>query len=122
MGKASQVETVRNVLGYGAVAFGTLATFAPRAFAGLYGLRGDGNLDVMIRLWGTRTTALGALNLAAQDDAQKRALAATATALNAADSVFIATGGRDVALRARIMGVLTTLAFAGAGAYVLTQD
>jgi hypothetical protein len=122
MGKTGQVETVRQALAYGALGFGALAMFAPRAFAGLYGLRGDGNLNTMIRLWGTRTTALGALNLVAEEDSHKRVLAATATALNVADSVFIATAGSDVAVRSRVMGTLTTLAFAGAGAYVLTQD
>ncbi|MGH8861104.1 MAG: hypothetical protein ACRDVG_07690 [Jatrophihabitantaceae bacterium] len=119
---SSQVDSVRNALAYGALGFGALAVAAPKVFAGLYGLKGDGNLGVMIRLWGTSTAALGALNLIANDDGQKRTLATVATALNAADTVLIATAGSEVSARSRVMGTVTTAAFCAAGAYVLSQS
>lgn len=122
MGKSGQLDTIRDSLTYGALGFGALAVAAPRLFAGVYGLKGDGNLKTMIKLWGTRNLALGTLSLIAKDDATKRTLAITSTALNAADTVLIATAGPDVAARSRVMGSLTTAGFAAAGAYWLSQN
>jgi hypothetical protein len=121
-GKSAQVETVRTALSYTALGFGAVAIVAPRAFAGIYGLKGDGNLRTMIRLWGTRSMLIGAMNFFATDAQQKRTLAAATTALSFADTLLIAMSGDDVAARTRMMGTATTASVAAASAYVLTQS
>lgn len=121
-GKSAQVESIRTGLSYAAFGFGALAIAAPRAFAGIYGLKGDGNLRTMIRLWGTRTVLIGAMNYFATDAQQKRTLAAATTALNFADTLLIAMSGDDVAARTRMMGTATTATIAAASAYVLSQS
>jgi hypothetical protein len=116
----ADVDAIRKGLSYGAIGFGVVATLAPRVFAGVYGLKGDGNLRAMIRLWGTRTALLGGLGATATDPAVQRTLMTAATALNVADAVITLKAGSDVALRSRLMGSATSAGFAAAGAYWLS--
>jgi hypothetical protein len=114
------LEAIRKGLSYGAIGFGVVATLTPRLFAGIYGLKGDGNLRVIIRLWGTRTALLGGLGATATDPAQQRRLMTASAALNAADSVIALKAGSDVAWHSRIMGSATSAAFAAAAGYWLS--
>jgi hypothetical protein len=116
----TDVDALRKGLNYGALGFGGLAILAPRVFAAIFGLKGDGNLHVMIRLWGTRTAVLGALGATTTDPAWQRTLATAGTALNAADSVLALKAGSDVPMRSRLMGSATSAAFAAAGGYWLS--
>jgi hypothetical protein len=118
----TDVDAIRKGLSYGAIGFGALAVLAPRVFAGVYGLKGDGNVRAITRLWGTRTALLGVLAAIETDPAVQRRLITGATALNAADSMLTLKAGSDVALRARIMGAATSAGFAAAGAYWLSNS
>lgn len=122
MGKSSQVDTIRAGIAYGAIGFGAVALAAPKLFAGIYGLTGDGNLRTMIRLWGTSTAVLGVISLVTNDPGQQRTLAALTTGLNAVDTLAIAAAGSDVSARSRVMGAATSAAFTAASAYVLSES
>ncbi|MBB6629557.1 hypothetical protein H5V45_19710 [Nocardioides sp. KIGAM211] len=115
------VEQVRQSLSIGSIGFGAVAVATPGLFTTFYGLKGDGNLRAMVQLWGTRNLVLGAIGLMTEDPAQRKTLATLSAALNVADTVIVARGGSDVALRARVGGALTTAAFAAAAAYVATN-
>jgi hypothetical protein len=116
----ADVDAIRKGLTYGALGFGALAILAPRVFAGVYGIKGDGNLRAIIRLWGTRTMLIGALGATETDPGMRRKLVTAGTALNLADSVLTLKAGSDVALRSRVMGSATSAGFAAAGAYWLS--
>lgn len=116
------VEAVRKNLAYGALGFGGVAVLAPRAFAAIYGLRGDGNLRAMIRLWGTATAVVGAGVLTTKDPADRRLLITASAAMNVADALITLKAGSDVRLRSRLMGSATSAAFAAGCVYVLTAD
>ncbi|HEY8301666.1 MAG TPA: hypothetical protein VIG48_07195 [Jatrophihabitans sp.] len=119
MGK-SQNDQLVDGINYGAIGFGALAVLAPRVFKGIYGLKGDGNLLVMTRLWGTRTAALGAIGVVTRGTPHVKTLLTIGTAMNAADALVIAGAGPDVPVRSRVMGALTAAAFAAMGSYVVT--
>jgi hypothetical protein len=116
---SSQAETVRKGLAFGGLGFGVLGALAPKVFAGVYGIKGDGNLHTMIRLWGTSTIALSVLNLKVRDADTLRDLMILTTALNAADAAFVATAGSEVDAKTRVMGASTSAAFAAAGGYLI---
>jgi len=65
----------------------------------------------MTRLWGTRTTVLGLLLLGAGAD-QARKLTQLATAMNVADALIVAGAGSGVNTRTRVLGSLSSAAFA----------
>jgi hypothetical protein len=117
-----QTGQLIDAVNYGALGFGAVAVLAPRLFAGLYGLKGDGNVLAMIRLWGTRTAALGAIGVLTKGTSNYRTLLTVGAAMSTVDALVIAGAGPDVALRARAMGSLTSAAFAGAQGYVVSQD
>lgn len=118
---AADVEKVRQSLAAAALGFGAVGVATPGLFTGLYGLKGDGNLHAMVQLWGTRNLVIGAIAVTAADPAQRKNLAALTCVMNLVDTVVIARSGADVAVRARIGGVLTTAVFAAASAYVATN-
>ena len=64
-------------LAYGGLGFGALAVAAPKAFSRMYGLKGDGNLRAIIRLWGTRTAVISAIALSVTDASTRRSPAWT---------------------------------------------
>lgn len=115
------LDALRKGIAYGAIGFGAAAVLVPRTFLGVYGLRGDGNLRAMTRLWGTRTALLGGLALTATDPTVQRTLVTGSAVLNVADSVLTLRAGPDVRLRTRLMGSATSAGFAGACAYWLSQ-
>jgi hypothetical protein len=119
----SSVDAIYDGLAYGGIGFGALAALAPRVFTGMYGLKGggDGNLRIMVRLWGTSIGALGAIAMMTTDKAARRKLATAITAMNLADAMLTLNAGSDVAARGRVLGGATSAAFGAAGAYWLTQ-
>ena len=112
-------EDVRKAVGLGAIGFGVLAVAAPRVFLGIYGIPDEANVRLMTRVWGTRTTVLGALSLVLRDADDRRTLMTAAAAMEAADTLLIATSHAPA--RARMMGAATTGGFAAATAYALTE-
>jgi hypothetical protein len=122
MGKSAQVDTVRDAISYSGLGFGALAIGAPKVFAGIYGLKGDGNLMTMIRLWGTAISTLSAIGLTVKDDDTRRTLAIATTAFNAASALIVATAGSEVSARSRVMGSATSAGYAVASGYVLSES
>ncbi|MEO7197563.1 MAG: hypothetical protein ABIZ50_03745 [Solirubrobacterales bacterium] len=105
-------------LSWGAIGFGALATLTPRVFEGVYGLRDTDQLRIMTRLWGTRTAVLGVVLLQADDD-DRHDIAMLAAAMNAVDALCVAFAGSEVKKRSRVMGALTSAAFAAGYGSVL---
>jgi len=122
MSGKSQVDQLTDAINFGAIGFGAVAVLAPRLFQGIYGLKGDGNLSAMSRLWGTRTAAIGAIGLLTRGASNRRQLLTVGTAMSVVDALVIANAGPDVAMRSRIMGTATAASFAAAGAYVVSQS
>lgn len=116
-----QNDQLVDAINYGAIGFGVLAVLAPRVFKGIYGLKGDGNLLAMTRLWGTRTAAIGAIGLVTRGSPHYKTLLTIGTAMSAADALVVAGAGPDVPVRSRVMGSLTSATFAAMGGYVITQ-
>ncbi|MCW2710626.1 MAG: hypothetical protein JWP24_820 [Marmoricola sp.] len=104
-------DTLQQGLSWAAIGFGAAATLTPRAFERLYGLKDSGELRVMTRLWGTRTIVLGAALLGADKD-ERRRLTTLAVAMNAADALITAGAGSEVNKRSRVLGSLSSAAFA----------
>ena len=112
-------DDIRKSVGYASLGFGAVAVLTPRLFLGAYGVPDEQNVRLMTRMWGTRTAALGALTLALRDTEDRRILMTAAAAMDAADTLLIATA--SVPARGRAMGAATTAGFAGAIAYALTK-
>jgi hypothetical protein len=122
MADKKQLAQLIDVVNYGALGFGGVAVLAPRLFAGLYGIKGDGNVLTMIRLWGTRTAALGAVGMLTKGSSNYKTVLTIGAGMSVVDSLVIAGAGPDVALRARAMGALTSAAFAGVQGYLVGQS
>ena len=114
-------ENLYQGLAWGAVGFGAAATLTPRVFEAVYGLEDSGDLRVMTRLWGARTAMLGVALLGATGE-ERRRLTALATALNVADALITAGAGSEVNKRSRILGSLTSAAFAAAYGSLIGQE
>jgi uncharacterized protein DUF4267 len=112
-------DDIRKSVGYASLGFGAVAVLTPRLFLGVYGVPDEQNVRLMTRMWGTRTAALGALALVLGGTENRRTLMIAAAAMDAADTLLIATSSASV--RARAMGSATTAAFAAALAYGLTR-
>lgn len=112
-------EDIRKSAAIGGLTFGAVAALAPRVFGGLYGMPNDPHVKTMTRLWGTRTAVIGAALLLANRPDDQRRLLMMGTAMNAADTVFVASAG-GISLQGRVLGAITSAGFAGAGAYALT--
>jgi hypothetical protein len=111
-------DDIRKTVGYGALGFGVLAALTPQLFLGLYGMPDEPNVRLMTRVWGTRTTAVGALSLLLRDTEARRTLMTAAVVNEALDTLLVATSSAP--MRARVLGASTTAAFAAATAYALT--
>jgi Domain of unknown function (DUF4267) len=110
---------IRKAAGCGAIGFGVLAIASPGLFLGLYGMPDEANARLMTRVWGTRTTVVGALSLLLRNPDDRRTLM-TATAVNEAlDTLLIATSHAPT--RARVLGAATTAGFAAATTYALSE-
>jgi hypothetical protein len=112
-------DDIRKTVGLGAIGFGVLAALTPRLFLGLYGMPDEGNVRLMTRVWGTRTTVVGALTLMLRDAEDRRTLMTAAAAKEAMDTLLVATSRAP--RRARVLGATTTAAFAAATAYAVTK-
>src|SRR3954453_10091666 len=104
-------------LAYGGLGFGALAVAAPKAFTAMYGLKGDGNLRALVRLWGTRTALISGLALTATDAAARRRLALAIGGMDLVDAALTLTAGPDVPRRTRLLGAGTSAAFAALTGY-----
>ena len=109
-------------LAYGGLGFGVLAVAAPNAFSRMYGLKGDGNLRAIIRLWGTRTALISAIALSVTDAATRRRLALAIAGMDVADAALTLTAGPDVPGHTRVLGAGTSAAFAAVTGYWLSQQ
>ncbi len=118
------IEQVNRAMAYGALGFGVAAIVAPRGLRRLYGMDADSSeLTYFGRMWGTRTAVIGALAMAAADadDDMQRRLATLSAGMNGLDALTAATT-RGLPARARVMGAVTSGAFAVAAAYAATAD
>ena len=77
-------------------------------------------MRTMTRLWGTRTTVLGALVFTLDGTENQQRLMTLSAAMNATDAGMVAAAG-GIPARARVLGALTSAGFAGALAYALNQ-
>ena len=114
----AQPDDIRKAVGYGAIGFGVLATLTPRLFLGIYGIPDENNVRLMTRVWGTRTTLLGALTLVLRDTEDRRTLMTAAAAMEAVDTLLISTSRAPT--RTRVIGAATTATFAAATAYAVS--
>jgi len=112
-------DDIRAAVGWGAIGFGVLAVVSPRLFLGLYGVPDEPNVRLMTRVWGTRTTAVGALALLIRDADDRRALMTAAAVNDGLDTLLIATSRAP--RRARVLGAATTAGFGAATAYALSE-
>ena len=100
-------------IGFG---FGGAAVVAPRALGRVYGIAGTGDTDGLMRLYGTRTAALGALAATAGDDQTRKSVIKTVAAVSAVDTLCAtlmglrgATSGRTAAQTALTTAAVTAL-------------
>jgi hypothetical protein len=112
-------DDIRKAVGCGAIGFGVLAILSPRLFLGLYGIPDEPNVLLMTRVWGTRTTVVGALSLLLHNTDDRRTLMTAAAVNEALDTLLIATSRAPT--RARVMGAAKTAGFAAATAYALSE-
>ena len=111
----SNESLTKALIGIG-VGFGAAAVVAPRALGRAYGIAGTGDTDGLLRLYGTRTAALGALAATASDDETRKSVIKTVAAVSAVDTVCAAlmglrgaTSGRTAAQTALTTGLVTAL-------------
>lgn len=115
-------DQIHQFLAYGALGFGVAGILAPGALRHTYGMDTDSaELAYFGRMWGSRTAVIGVLALAADSAESRRLVATLAMGSNAADAVVAATT-KGLPRRTRVLGALTSGAFAGAAAYALTLD
>ena len=120
MSRTKDIE-LEDVLNWGAVGFGVVAAIAPRVFQSSYGLHDTAELRTMVRMWGTKTVALGVIGLRA-DSSEVRALAQVSAVMNLADALVVANAGPQVERTTRVLGALTSGGFAAAAAVVAGRD
>ncbi len=119
MSSNETMDTTAQAIGWGSLGFGVLGVIAPGALRGAYGdkVSSGGSLDYFSRTWGTRTAVLGALNLMATTDEERKRIATLAAVMNAVDSL-VAFSESDMPSSTRAMAGLTSAGFAAASAYV----
>jgi Domain of unknown function (DUF4267) len=118
-GDMATSDEIRRAVGLGAIGFGVLATVCPRLFLGLYGMADEPNVRLMTRVWGSRTTAVGALTLLVRNSDDRRVLMTAAAVNEGLDTLLIA--GSRAPTRARVLGAATTAAFGAATTYALVE-
>lgn len=122
MSDSTTLETVNQVLAYGGLGFGAAGVLAPRTLRRLYGMDAESaELTYFGRMWGSRTAAIGAFAMAAQNDEERRQVATIAAAANGADALFAMTN-RGLPGRTRVMAGLTSAGFALAALYALGES
>ena len=112
-------DELRKTVGCASIGFGVVAVLTPRLFLSLYGVPDEDNVRLMTRLWGTRNVVLGVLTLTLRDPEDRGTLMTAAAAMDAVDTLLIATS--SVPPRARVTGAATTAGFAAAIAYGLSK-
>lgn len=108
-------EALNNALVGTGLGFGAAAVLAPRALGRAYGIAGSGETDGIMRLYGTRTAALGALAATASSDDMRKSVVKTVAVVSAVDTLFAAVMGLRGATSARTAAqtAATTAAVAG---------
>jgi len=113
----SSTDKLAKVIGGSSIGFGVIATLSPKVLRKVYGSSAQGSeLDYFGRMWGTRTTVLGALTLTSSGVERQR-IAGMAAAMNAVDSLAAFTSSGTPA-KTRVMAGLTSAAFGAAAGYV----
>lgn len=113
-------DTLGTALGAAALGVGVLGALSPAAFRGLYGVRDDSaEATYLTRLFSTRNMVLGGLSLVTKAPAERRRVALASAVLNGVDlALGLATTRSGVSRRTRLLGPLTSGAFALGGALV----
>ena len=86
-------EQLTKVAGGIALGFGAAALFAPRALGNAYGLKGTGDTDALMRLYGSRTAGLGVLAFATKEPPTRNRVLQVAAAISAVDTVAAVFSG-----------------------------
>ena len=73
--------------------FGSAAVLAPRALGRAYGISGSGETDGLMRLYGSRTAALGVLAASAANDESRASIIKAVAGVSAVDTVYSAISG-----------------------------
>lgn len=105
---------LNNALTATGLGFGAAAVLAPRALGRAYGISGSGETDGLMRLYGSRTAALGVLAATASDDESRKAVIKAVAGLSAVDTFYSLVSGLRGATSARtaVQTALTTAAVA----------
>ena len=85
-----QLTNALTAIGLG---FGAAAVLAPRTLGRVYGLNGTGETDGLMRLYGTRTAALGVLAATANSDETRETVIKTVAGISAVDTVYSMLSG-----------------------------
>jgi hypothetical protein len=114
-------DTITTAMGAAAVGVGLLGILSPRIFRGVYGVSDDsGEATYLTRLFSSRNLVLGGLALAASSGEDRKRIATAMIALNTTDAlVGLTTTGSGVSGRTRLLGPLTSSAFALGAARVV---
>ena len=118
MADKDQLRTMVTATGIG---FGAAGLLTPRTLAKVYGVRSpSGDSDALLRLFGSRTLALGVASLMADGEVQD-ALLRMVSVIAVLDTVVAVLGGvkGDLAPRAAIMTATTAGAVAAGAAGAL---
>ncbi len=111
---------LQDQLAIGGLGFGVAAALAPGVIATVYRLEGDDNLAIMTRLWGTTLSGFSVVTLLTEDEDTRALLAQAGVAMNLVNAALIATTTSGLKSSGRVLGVVTSLAFAaGFGARAL---
>jgi len=116
-------ETLTKALIGTGLGFGSVAVVAPRALGRAYGIVGSGETDGLMRLYGTRTAALGALAATTESDDTRRSIVRAVAVVSAVDTVCAALMGLrgSTSGRTAVQTVLTTAAVTALCVFALKE-
>jgi hypothetical protein len=116
-------QQLSRAIAFGSIGFGIAGVLSPAGLGRSYGLDDTPQMRLMGRLFSSRNLALGALALAAEDDAAGDRVLMAAAGINVLDTLAALAGGsRGLPKRAAAMVALTTVGFAAASVAALTRD
>lgn len=105
-------DTMSNALIAAGLGFGAAAIVAPRALGRAYGIVGNGDTDGLMRLYGSRTAALGILAATAESADARKSIIRAVAGISAVDTLGAVLSGLRGATSART--ALQTAATTGA--------
>ena len=113
--------SLRKAFALGGIGFGVFGVVAPSAFVSSYGMKASPTPNIFVRLFGTRSLALGASTLLTEDAESRRRILGIGFAMNVLD-VAVSAAATDLPAKSRVMGVTTTAAFAALAGYLRSQS